>query len=214
MGKLKFNITISLDGFMAGPSQSLENPLGEGGRALHGWAFELAAFRSKHGMDGGVTNASSQVADEILANIGAVIMGRNMFGGGPGPWSESTPWNGWWGDEPPYHAPVFVLTHHARAPLVMRGGTTFFFVTEGIEVAYQRAREAAGARDISLGGGAKTAQQFLNAGLVDEINLSVAPLFLGQGERLFDGIASGLKLEQTRVIAAPGVTHLRYRVVK
>jgi dihydrofolate reductase len=215
MGKFRFNISTSLDGFMAGPQQSVENPLGVGGEGLHSWAFELEAFLRAHGMPGGVVNASTPAAEEMQANTGAVIMGRNMFGGHPGPWNAQQPWSGWWGDNPPFHVPVFVLTHHAREPLVMQGGTTFYFVTDGIHAAYERAKQAAGERDIWLGGGAKAAQQYLNAGLLDEINVALVPIFLGSGERLFDQLAPGkLTLERTRVIEAPGVTHLRYRVVK
>jgi dihydrofolate reductase len=215
MGKFRFHISTSLDGFMAGPQQSVENPLGVGGEGLHSWAFALESFLRGHGMPGGVVNASTPVVEEMQAHTGAVIMGRNMFGGHPGPWNEKQPWKGWWGDNPPFHAPVFVLTHHAREPLVMQGGTTFYFVTEGIQAAYERASQAAGERDIWLGGGAKAAQQYLNAGLLDEINVALVPIFLGSGERLFDQLMPGtLKLEQTRVIEAPGVTHLRYRVLK
>lgn len=215
MGKFKFNISCSLDGFVAGPAQSVQHPLGVGGEGLHSWAFELETFRRVHGMPGGAVNASSEVAEEMSADTGAVIMGRNMFGGHPGGWDAQNPWTGWWGDNPPFHVPVFVLTHHARAPLVLEGGTTFHFITTGIQAAHAQAKLVASDKDITLGGGAKAAQQYLNAGLIDEINLSIVPIFLGSGERLFDGIAPGqLKLERTRVIEAPGVTHMRYRVVK
>ena len=213
MTKLRFNLTISLDGYLAGPDQSLENPLGVGGVQLHEWAFALAAFRGEHGLDGGEVNASTQIIEESTANVGAVIMGRNMFGGYPGPWRDDPPWTGWWGDNPPYHVPVFVLTHHPRQPVAMQGGTTFTFVTDGIESALAQARAAAGARDIVIGGGANVAQQYLAAGLIDEANVSVVPRLLGAGERLFDHLGgAALGLEQLRVIEGPGVTHLRYRV--
>ncbi len=214
MTQLRCNLTISLDGYLAGPNQSVENPLGEGGRHMHDWAFALAAFRKEHGLEGGEVNASTQIVEESTTNVGAVIMGRNMFGGYPGPWRQDSPWTGWWGDNPPYHAPVFVLTHHPRAPLVMQGGTTFTFVTDGIEAALAQARAAAGQRDISLAGGARTFQQYLAARLIDEVNLSVVPLFLKAGERLFDHLGSAdLRLEQVRVIAAPGGTHIKYRAI-
>jgi len=215
MPQLRCNLTISLDGYLAGPSQSVENPLGVGGLHLHDWAFALAAFRKAHGLEGGEINASTPIIEESTANVGAVIMGRNMFGGYPGPWRSDPPWTGWWGDNPPYHAPVFVLTHHPRAPLVMQGGTTFEFVTDGIEAALAQARAAAGPKDISLAGGARAFQQYLAARLIDEVNISVVPLFLKAGERLFDHLGSAeLRLEQVRVIAAPGVTHIRYRAIK
>jgi len=215
MPQLRCNLTISLDGYLAGPSQSVENPLGVGGRHLHDWAFALAAFRKAHGLEGGEVNASTPIIEESTANVGAVIMGRNMFGGYPGPWRSDPPWTGWWGDNPPYHAPVFVLTHHPRAQLVMQGGTTFEFVTDGIEAALALARAAAGPKDISLAGGARAFQQCLAARLIDEVNISVVPLFLKAGERLFDHLGSAeLRLEQVRVIAAPGVTHIRYLAIK
>ena len=149
---------MSLDGYTAGPEQSEENPLGIGGKRLHDWAFSLAAWRAPHGLEGGEVNESSRVVEESLANIGATIMGRNMFGGHPGPWNAARPWNGWWGADPPFHHPVFVLTHHARPPLVLEGGTTFTFVTDGVAEALELARRAAGGRDVALAGGASTAQ--------------------------------------------------------
>jgi dihydrofolate reductase len=211
MSKLRFNITMSLDGFVAGPDQSEDDPLGVGGEQLHEWALPLAAFREPHGREGGEVNASSAVIEETLENVGAAVMGRNMFGGGPGPWSGD--WTGWWGDDPPFHYPVFVLTHHAREPLPMEGGTTFHFVTDGIESALEQAKEAAGGKDVSLSGGASAAQQYLAAGLVDEMLISVVPVFLRGGSRLFEGLGEGdIKLEQLRAIDAPGVTHITYRV--
>jgi dihydrofolate reductase len=223
MPQVRCNLTMSLDGYLAGPDQSLEHPLGKGGERLHDWAFALAAFCQMHGMEGGEVNASTQIVEESLGNVGAVIMGRNMFGGGRGPWPSDPPWTGWWGDNPPYHAPVFVLTHHPRAPLAMQGGTTFTFVTDGVESALARARSAAGDKDILVSGGARTVQQCLVAGLLDELNVSVVPRLLQAGERLFDHLdghlgghlgGAELRLEQVRVIAAPGVTHLRYRVIR
>jgi dihydrofolate reductase len=212
MSKFRFNITMSLDGYVAGPNQSRENGLGEGGEQLHDWAVKLKSFHEIHGESGGETGPNDKVLREGFENIGAFIMGRNMFGGGAGAWDES--WKGWWGDNPPYHAPVFVLTHHAREPLEMQGGTTFFFVTDGIGSALRQAREAAGSRDVLLGGGASVAQQYLTAGLIDEMELHVVPLILGAGERLLDNIGADVKLEQVRTIEGPGVTHLKYRVSK
>jgi dihydrofolate reductase len=208
MAKLRFGVTTSLDGFIAGPNPSEQHPLGEGGMALHEWAFELAAWRKPHGRDGGEVNASTAVVENGLANVGAVIMGRGMFGGGPGPWGE---WGGWWGDEPPFHHPVFVLTHHPREPLVKEGGTTFHFVTDGIESALAQALDAADGADVSLAGGADVAQQYLAAGLVDEMLLSVAPVLLGSGTRLLEHVPTDLPLEQLDAVPAPGVTHLIYR---
>lgn len=212
MARLRFGISMSVDGFIAGPNPSEEQPLGEGGEQLHEWALTLAAWRKPHGLEGGEVNASTGVLEESLGNIGATVMGRNMFGGGPGPWRED-PWEGWWGDDPPFHTPVFVLTHHEREPLRKQGGTTFTFVTDGIESALEQAKEAAGGKDVSLGGGAAVFQQYLAAGLVDELQLSVVPILLGDGTRLFDNVAGAdVKLEPVRVVDAPGVTHLTYRV--
>jgi dihydrofolate reductase len=212
MQKLRCNIAMSTDGFVAGPNPTTDEPLGEGGMQLHGWAFELAAWREPHGKEGGEVNASSAVVEEAHANIGATLMGRNMFGGGPGPWGED-PWRGWWGDDPPFHGRVFVLTHHAREPLEMKGGTTFTFVTGGIEAALEQAREVAAEKDVVIGGGANVIQQYLAAGLVDELQIDLVPVLLGSGTRLFDNLAGAdLKLELVRVVDAPGVTHLKYRV--
>jgi dihydrofolate reductase len=211
MSKLRLNITMSLDGFVAGPDQSEQNPLGVGGMELHQWLFPLAVFRESHGDEGGEVNASTPVVAAWTENVGATVMGRNMFGGGPGPWGEN-PWNGWWGDEPPFRHPVYVLTHHAREPLELRG-TTFHFVTDGIESALEQAKAAAGGKDVSLGGGAEVAQQYLAAGLLDELDVSVVPLLLGGGARLFDNLgATTLELELVRVVDAPGVAHLKYRL--
>jgi len=211
MSKLRFTISMSLDGFVAGPSQSVDNPLGIGGMRLHEWVFPLKAWRAMHGLDGGEVNESTAVVDETLANIGATVMGRNMFGGHPGAWHAKTPWNGWWGATPPFHHPVFVLTHHPRKPLALEGGTTFTFVTDGIEAALEQARGAAGGQDVSLAGGAKAAQQYLRAGLVDEMRLNVVPMLLGSGERLFEGTGDDLHgLGLVRTVAAPQVTHLKF----
>jgi dihydrofolate reductase len=205
---------MSLDGYVAGPEQSVENPLGIGGMRLHEWAFALAAWREQHGLEGGEVNPSTAFVEESLANVGAVLMGRNMFGGGRGPWGDD-PWRGWWGDDPPFHVPVFVLTHHERDPLPLEGGTTFTFVTDGIESALEQARAAAGVEDVVIGGGADVIRQYLAAGLVDELSISLAPVLLGGGERLLDGLGdAAIELEQVDAIAAPGVTHLRYRVVR
>src|SRR5689334_869017 len=207
--KLRFRISMSLDGFVAGPEQSVDNPLGVGGMRLHEWVFGLRVWRTMHGQSGGEDNASSRVVEESSANIGATIMGRNMFGGHPGPWRVDAPWNGWWGRNPPFHHPVFVLTHHARPPLALEGGTTFHFVTDGIEAALDQARRAAGGRDIALAGGAQAARAYLVAGLVDEMLISLVPILLGSGERLFDGVGDDLHgLTLNRTVAAPDVTHL------
>ena len=202
---------MSLDGCVAGPSQSVDNPLGIGGMRLHEWAFALAIWREQHELQGGEINESTRVVDESLSNIGATVMGRNMFGGHPGPWDPKKQWNGWWGTNPPFHHPVFVLTHHKRKPLVLEGGTSFTFVADGIEAALEQARRAAGGRDVSLAGGARAAQQYLAAGLVDEMEISLVPTLLGSGERLFDGVGDNLHgLELIRTVAAPQVVHLKF----
>lgn len=213
MSKLRFHLSVSLDGFVAGPDQSEENPLGVGGEDLHEWIVDLAAWRRQHGLEGGQVNASTHVVEELQSNVGATVMGRNMFGGGPGPWRDDPPWKGWWGDDPPFRTPVFVLTHHPRDPLEMEGGTTFVFVTDGIESALEQAKRAADGKDVVIGGGANVVQQYLAAGLVDEFELQVAPILLGAGERLLDNVGN-LKLEQVRVIGVPGITHTKHRVIK
>jgi dihydrofolate reductase len=213
MSKLRFHISVSVDGFVAGPDQSVENPLGVGGEELHEWVVELEAWRRQHGLEGGEVNASTPVVEELQSNVGATVMGRNMFGGGPGPWREDPPWKGWWGDNPPFHTPVFVLTHHPREPLEMEGGTTFTFVTTGIESALEQAKQAAGGRDVLLGGGANVVQQYLAAGLVDEFELHIVPILLRGGERLLENVGN-LKVDQVRANEAPGVTHIKYRVVR
>jgi dihydrofolate reductase len=212
VAKLRFKIAMSLDGYTAGPEQSKENPLGIGGDRLHEWVFPLAVWRAMHGLEGGEVNESTRVVEESLANVGATIMGRNMFGGHPGSWeAREEPWKGWWGADPPFHHPVFVLTHHARPPLAMKGGTTFNFVTGGIEEALTRAREAARGKDITLAGGASAAQQYLKAGLVDEMELHLVPVLLGGGERLFEGTGTELHgLRPVRTVATREVTHLKF----
>ena len=211
MAKLRFNISTSLDGFVAGPNPSEEIPLGEGGEQLHEWVLGLAAWREPHGLEGGEVNASTPVMEATLANIGATVMGRNMFGG-EGPWG-SDPWQGWWGADPPFHMPVFIVTHHPREPVAKAGGTTYTFVTEGVEAAFEQAREAAGGKDVAVAGGASVAQQYLRAGLLDELTLHVVPVLLGGGTRLFDNLEGAqIGLEQTSVVEAPGVTHVTYRV--
>ena len=211
MSKLRFRISMSLNGFVAGPNQSVDHPLGVGGLRLHEWVFPLAAWRALHGLEGGEVNESTPIIEESLANVGATVMGRNMFGGHPGPWNRSTPWAGWWGTHPPFHHSVFVVTHHPREPLELDGGTTFTFVTDGIEAAFEQARRAAGGKDVSLGGGANVARQYLLAGLVDEMEISLVPTLLGSGERLLDGVDSPVRgLELVRTVSAPGVTHLRF----
>jgi dihydrofolate reductase len=212
MSKVRVHITVSADGYVAGPNQSLENPLGEGAGGLHDWAFALRAFREPHGMEGGEVNASTPVVEESLANVGAEVMGRGKFGGGPGPWGDDS-WRGWWGEEPPFHMPVFVLTHHERQPLTL-SDTRFTFVTGGIEAALDQARAAAAGKDVLIGGGAEAINQYLAAGLVDELELHIVPLVLGGGARLFDGLGPELGLEQVRAIEAPEVTHLKYRIVR
>ena len=202
--RTNLSMSISADGYVAGPDQSEDHPLGVGGELLHGWHIGSAKDHP----------VNRQVADEMLADMGATIMGRNMFGPIRGDWGASE-WTGWWGEEPPYHCPVFVLTHHPRSSIPLAGGTTFHFVTDGIASAHARAREVAGNRPISIAGGASCARQAIRAGLVDEIDLQVNPVILGSGERLFDGFDAGTPaLELERVLEAPGVAHLRYRVVR
>lgn len=196
MTRLTLNMMMSLDGYAAGPEQSPENPFGIGGMQLTEW----------------IADADQSFLEARFENVGATVMGRKMFGGGPGPWGDD-PWKGYWGPEPPYHHPVFVLTNHAREPLEMEGETTFYFVTDGIGAALEQAKEAAAGKDVSLGGGAATVQQYLRAGLVDDMTISLVPVFLGRGERLFDALGENPpKLEQVEVIEAPGVTHISYRV--
>jgi dihydrofolate reductase len=210
MTKVTCQISISLDGFVAGPNQTMDNPIGEGGMRLHQWAFATDTWNEQHGQTGGERSADSLVAEEVVQGLGAYIMGRNMFGPGRGAWDES--WRGWWGEDPPYHTPVFVLTHHERDPLPMQGGTTFHFVTDGIESALEQARAAADGKDVSIAGGASTVRQYLAAGLLDEIYLHIIPVVLGAGERLLEGVGDP-KLEPVKVVDSPAATHVKYRVV-
>jgi dihydrofolate reductase len=209
MSSVTCQITMSLDGFVAGPNQTLENPLGEGGERLHDWAVATESWREQHGRPGGERSADSDVIEEVTRNVGTYIMGRKMFGGGNGAWTEE--WKGWWGEEPPFHAPVFVLTHHPRERLPMQGGTTFTFVTEGIESALAQAKEAAGGKDVAIAGGATAVQQYLAAGLLDELYLHVVPIVLGAGERLLENVGDP-KLEPVKVVHSPAVTHIKYRI--
>lgn len=215
MARLTFDITMSLDGFVAGPNPSLERPLGDGGERLHEWMYGLASFRERHGQTGGTTNADSEILEESLGTKGATLMGRRMFSGGEGPWEDDPNADGWWGDDPPFHMPVFVLTHHARETVRKQGGTSFTFVTDGIEAALEQARAAAGDKDVAVAGGASVAQQYLRAGLLDELQIHLVPMLLGGGVRLFDQLGTEqAELEATRVIESPDVTHLRFRVVR
>ncbi len=209
MPKVRLEISTSLDGFVAGPNPTLERPLGDGGELLHEWAFATKAFRAGHGLEGGEESRDSDVIEEAVANVGATIMGRRMFSGGEGAWAADPNAGGWWGDEPPFGHPVFVLTHHPREAVEMRGGTTFTFVTGGVDEALQLARAAAGEKDVAVGGGASVAQQLLRAGVLDELQIHLVPVLLGDGVRLFGGDVA--RLECTRVVESPGVTHLRYR---
>jgi dihydrofolate reductase len=208
--KVVVDITMSLDGFVAGPDPTLEEPLGRDGERLHEWAFEAASWREQHGLSGGEPNSDSELIEEATSTAGAYVMGRKMFSGGSGRWEDDPRAHGWWGDEPPFHAPVFVLTHHARDPLPMEGGTTFTFVTEGIERAVELAGSEAGDGNVAISGGAAVVQQALNAGLVDELQVHVAPLLLGSGTRLFGENGDPVALEATRVVSSPKATHLRF----
>ncbi len=210
MSKLRLRISMSFDGYTSGPNQSVKEPLGVRGEELHKWVVSLRVWRTAHGRTDGVDNESSRVVEEEIANIGATIMGRHMFGGHPGGWDAKAPWRGWWGENPPFHHPVFVLTHHERAPLTMKGGTTFHFVTDGIESALEQARRAAGGKDIALAGGARVCRQYLKAGLVDEMLIHQVPILLGDGERLFEGVDDLHGLELVETVAAPDVTHFKF----
>jgi dihydrofolate reductase len=203
MGSVTSDISVSLDGFIAGPGDGVDNPLGDGGERLHEWVVRLASWRSRHGLAGGETGRDAEILEESVRDTGAVVLGRRMFDNARG-----------WGDEPPFHVPVFVLTHEARDDLV-KGGTTFTFVTDGVESALAQARAAAGDENVHVAGGANTIQQFLSGGLLDELQLHVVPLLFGAGVRLFDGLGTApLELETVRVVESPGVTHLKFRVVK
>jgi dihydrofolate reductase len=210
-----FEITMSLDGFVAGPNQTLEEPIGRGGEELHDWIVKTAAWRERHGQEGGEANVDSEVMAESLARQGAIVMGRRMFSSGSGPWEDDPKRNGWWGDDPPFRMPVFVLTHHAREPVAKENGTTYTFVTDGIEAAVERARAAAGDKDVVVVGGANVIQQFLAAGLIDDFQVHVAPILLGGGVRLFDDLGPDLPaVELTKVVDSPAATHLSYRVAR
>lgn len=213
MSNVRAHISVSVDGYVAGPNESMDNPLGENGERLHDWLIALKAWRDQAGWDGGEVNESTPIAEEAFANVGAEIMGRGKFGApSRGPWGDD-PWRGWWGENPPFHKPVFVLTHHPREPLTL-ADTTFTFVTDGIEAALERAREAAGEKDVFVGGGADAINQYLAAGLLDILELHVVPVVLGGGRRLFEGVGPDVKLDLERTVAGPGVTHLKYRVVR
>ncbi len=215
MPRLTLDITMSLDGFIAGPNQTIEQPLGEGGERLHEWAIRLACWRERHGLPGGETGGDNEVIEESLRSTGAVVMGRRMFSSGEGAWEDDPLADGWWGDEPPFRVPVFILTHHPRETVVKQGGTTFTFVTDGIESALEQARAAAGDKDVAVAGGATVVQQYLRAGLLDELQIHVAPMLLRDGVRLFDDLGSDpIELEPMRVVESPNITHLRFRTVK
>jgi dihydrofolate reductase len=209
MTKLRVSsFSVSLDGYGAGPNQSLENPLGIGGVALHGWAFATRTFRKMFGQDGGTTDVDDGFAARGFANVGAWILGRNMFGPIRGEWPDEN-WKGWWGDNPPYRCPVFVLTHYPRAPIAMDGGTTFHFVTDGIHAALKRAREAANGQDVRVGGGVATIRQYLQAGLIDEMHLAVSPVLLGRGENLFAGFdLLALGYQRSEHVPTANATHI------
>jgi dihydrofolate reductase len=213
--RLTAQLSVSVDGFSAGADATLEDPMGRGGMQLHEWAIATASWRRAHGHEGGELGVDDEVIAESVGRAGATIMGRRMFSGGEGPWESDPNAHGWWGDDPPFHHPVFVLTHHEREPLAMEGNTTFHFVTEGIEAALERARAAAAGLDVAIGGGASVVQQYLHAGLLDELELHVAPVLLGDGVRMFaagEGGTAG-RLEIARVVTSSAATHLRYRRV-
>ena len=214
MSKLFADITMSLDGFVAGPDPSMEDPLGKGGMQLHEWAINSKAWREAHGMEGGEPGPDDEVIAATVDNVGAGIMGRLMFSGGAGPWEEDGNRNGWWGEDPPFHHPVFVLTHHEREPLEMQGATTFHFVTDGIESALEQARAAAGDQRVQIHGGASPIAQYLEAGVLEELRLHIAPVFLGSGTRLFESPPTR-HLERTSVAESPsGTVHITYEVAR
>ena len=210
MPALRFHISMSLDGYVAGPNQSPEDPLGQHGLTLHEWVFRTRFFHAMSGEDGGEVGLDNDQVSRWQENIGATIMGRNMFGPVRGSWADGS-WTGWWGDDPPYHSAVFVLTHHERDPVAMQGGTTFYFVTDGIDAALRRAVEAAHGKDVLLAGGANVAQQYLKAGLIDEFGIHVVPVLLGQGERLFDNLDGGPSgYGCVELVSSPAVAHYRF----
>jgi dihydrofolate reductase len=209
MSRLRVHcFTVSVDGYGAGPDQSLGDPLGKGGQRLHEWAWPTRTFQRMFGSEGGSTGIDDEFAARAMDGLGAWILGRNMFGPIRGPWPDAA-WKGWWGDDPPYHTPVFVLTHHAREPVTMAGGTTFYFVTEGIHVALERAIDAARGADVRVGGGVATVRQYLSAGLVDKMHVAIAPVLLGAGEALYSGLdlpALGYRCREH--VATPAATHV------
>ena len=213
MTKFFVDISMSLDGFVAGPDITLEEPLGKGGERLHDWVVRLAGWREQHGLDGGETGPDDELVRAIPTRVGAVVMGRKMFSGGSGPWESDPNADAWWGDNPPFHTPVFVLTHHEREPAVMEGGTTFVFVTDGAESAFEQARAAAGEKDVQVSGGASVVQQALRAKVLDELNIHVAPILLGGGVSLFGDLGPDTPaLKLANVVESPHVTHLSYEV--
>jgi dihydrofolate reductase len=210
MARLRLEITMSLDGFVAGPNPTLDEPLGQGGEELHEWVVRLAAWRERHGLEGGEAGPDNELFEESLGSVSAHVMGRRMFSNGEGPWEDDPKADGWWGDDPPFHGPVFVLTSHPREPLVKNGGTTFTFVTDGIEAALEQARGAAGDGDVAISGGANVVQQYARAGLIDEYLIHVVPLLLGGGTSLFGELGASIPLEQTRVVPSDVVTHMYF----
>jgi len=213
MGKVFADISVSLDGYVAGPDPTLEEPLGKGGEQLHEWVFRLEAWRKPHGQPGGETGPDNDVMKETTANTGAVTMGRKMFSGGSGPWKNDPRADGWWGDKPPFGVPVFILTHNERQTVKKDGGTTFNFVTDGIESALSQAKTAAKDKDIQIAGGASTIQQYAKAGLLDELQVHISPILLHGGTPLFDNL-DGVELEKTRVIDSPLATHIKFKIKK
>ena len=213
MPRFFLDISMSLDGFVAGPNPTLEEPLGVGGERLHDWVLRLASWREMHGLNGGETGPDDDLVRAMRERVGAEIMGRRMFSGGEGPWEDDPNADAWWGDNPPFHHPVFILTHHPRETVVKEGGTTFYFVDDGIESALEQGRAAAEDQDVVLGGGASVAQQYLRAGLLDELHIHVAPVLLGGGASLFGELGTDAPpLKLTKVVESPFVTHLSYEV--
>jgi dihydrofolate reductase len=215
MSKLIADLSMSLDGFVAGPDPSMQDPLGIGGMQLHEWAFAAMSWQEIHGHEGGEDNADSHLIAALNARVGAGIMGRKMYSGGEGPWADDANGRGWWGENPPFHHPVFVLTQHTREPLEMEGDTTFHFITDGVQSAYDQAIAAAGDKDVQVHGGGSAVSQYLRAGLLDELTVHVAPVFLGSGSPLLDAVPAG-KLETLETFKSPatGVTHTRYAIVR
>lgn len=213
MGKIIADISMSLDGYIAGPNPTLQEPLGHRGEDLHEWVVRLAAWRKSHGMSGGETGPDGDIMEESIANVGAVIMGRKMFSGGSGPWETDPNADAWWGDNPPFHVPVFVLTNHKREKVNKKGGTSFTFVNDGIESALSQAKKAAGDKNISIAGGADVIQQFIKAGHLDELQIHLVPILLGGGTPLLVNLGDDTKLEKNRVVDTPLVTHMKFRVI-